>query len=130
MQRSMLKGKVHGATVTDARVEYEGSITIDAALMEAADMVPYEHVHVWSLTTGERIETYAIPGEAGSGKICINGAAAHRIKKGESVIITTFTWLEEKEAERHSPRIVFVDKRNSVRRPESQPAFRPKLASR
>lgn len=111
----MLKGKIHGAVVTDANVEYEGSITIDAALMKAARILTHEQVQVWSLTSGARLATYAIPGAAGSGEICINGAAAHRIKKGEVVIIASFAWMDEKEAMQHEPHIVFVDSRNRIR---------------
>ena len=124
MQRNMLKGKIHGATVTEANVAYEGSITIDADLMEASDVVPHEQVCVWSLTSGERLETYAIPGKAGSGEVCINGAAAHKIKKGEVVIIATFAWLEETEIKRHLPRVVFVDGRNRVKGSSPRPQVR------
>jgi aspartate 1-decarboxylase len=113
----MLGGKIHQATITDADVQYEGSITIDSLLMEAAGIVSYEQVSVWSLTTGERLETYAIPGGAGSGEVCMNGAAAHRIKKGEVVIIANFIWLDEKEVRSHVPRVVFVDGRNRIRKP-------------
>ena len=124
MQRNMLKGKIHGATVTDANVAYEGSITIDADLMEASDVVPHEQVCVWSLTSGERLETYAIPGKPGSGEICINGAAAHRIKKGEVVIIATFAWMEEAELRGHLPRVVFVDQGNRLKGPSRRPRAR------
>jgi aspartate 1-decarboxylase len=111
----MLKGKIHGAVVTDANVEYEGSITIDPALMKAARILTHEQVQVWSLTSGARLTTYAIPGAPGAGEICINGAAAHRIKKGEVVIIATFAWMDEKEAIEHEPSVVFVDGRNRIR---------------
>jgi aspartate 1-decarboxylase len=111
----MLKGKIHGGVVTDANVEYEGSITIDAALMKAARILTHEQVQVWSLTSGARLVTYAIPGTAGAGEICINGAAAHRIKKDEVVIIASFAWMDEKEAVQHRPSIVFVDGRNRIR---------------
>ena len=130
MQRCMLKGKIHGATVTEAQVKYPGSITIDAALMEAADIVPHEQVHIWSLTSGERLDTYAIPGEAGSGEICMNGAAAHRIKKGETIIIAAFAWMDEEEVREHMPRIVFVDGRNRISDPAERSEKRRKLASR
>ncbi len=111
-----LKGKIHGAKVTDASVEYEGSLTVDPNLMEAAHIVPYEKVFVWSLTSGERLETYAIPGKAGLGEICTNGAAALRIKKGEKVIIAVFAWMDEKEEKNHRPHIVFVDECNRISR--------------
>ena len=116
MNTCMLKGKIHGARVTDARVEYEGSLTIDPNLMEAARIIPHEKVAVWSLTTGERLETYAIPGQAGQGEICANGAAALRIKKGEKIIIAVFAWMDADEARNHQPRIVFVDERNRISR--------------
>jgi aspartate 1-decarboxylase len=115
VQTCMLKGKIHGGVVTDANVEYEGSITIDAALMKAARILTHEQVQVWSLTSGARLATYAIPGAAGSGEICINGAAAHRIKKGEVVIIATFAWMDDKEAVKYEPAVVFVDSRNRIR---------------
>lgn len=120
MQNCMLKGKIHGAVVTEANVEYEGSITIDQALMQAAGILTHEQVQVWSVTTGERLATYAIPGAPGAGDICINGAAAHRIKKDEVVIIAAFAWMDEKEAVKHEPRVVFVDGGNRIseRRPE------------
>jgi aspartate 1-decarboxylase len=126
----MLRGKIHRATVTDAQVEYEGSITIDAQLMEAAGIVSYEQVSVWSLTSGERLDTYAIPGKPGGGEICMNGAAAHRIKKGENVIIASFVRLDEKEIRGYSPRVVFVDERNRIQKPLGGKAPTPKSASR
>ncbi|NIO09755.1 MAG: aspartate 1-decarboxylase [Deltaproteobacteria bacterium] len=116
MYTCMLKGKIHGATVTDASVEYEGSLTIDPDLMAAANIVAYEKVAVWSLTSGERLETYAIPGEAGSGEICANGAAALRIKRGEKVIIAAFVWLDDCESPQHQPHRVFVDEHNHISR--------------
>ena len=129
MQRFMLKGKLHRATVTDANVEYEGSITIDAALMGAADIVPYEQVHVWSLTSGGRLDTYAIPGKARSGEVCINGAAAHWIKKGEIVIIAAFAWMDEREVRVHSPSIVFVDEHNRIRDEAGKLKAKPRRVS-
>lgn len=129
MQRCMLKGKIHHIRITDANVAYEGSITIDAALMSAADIRPYEQVHVWSLDSGERLETYAIPGEAGSGQACMNGAAAHRIKQGETVIIASFAWMDEKEIAAHLPSVVFVDEKNRIRNDASRLRARPRLVS-
>ncbi len=111
-----LKGKIHGAKVTDASVEYEGSLTIDPNLMEAAHIAPYEKVSIWSLTSGERLETYAIPGKAGLEEICTNGAAALRIKKGEKIIIAVFAWMDEKEEKNHLPYVVFVDECNRISR--------------
>jgi aspartate 1-decarboxylase len=126
----MLKGKIHRAKVTDANVEYEGSISIDSALMEAADILPYESVQVWSVTTGERLDTYVITASARSGHVCINGAAAHRIKKGETVIIASFAWMDEEEIARHAPRIVFVDDANRIRPTEAGATPAPRRASR
>jgi aspartate 1-decarboxylase len=97
--------------------------------MEEADICPYEQVQVWSLSTGERLDTYAIPGKGGSGEVCMNGAAAHRIKRGEVVIIASFAWMDEKELEKHSPCLVFVGGNNRVR--DSMRGFKakPKAAS-
>ncbi|MEN8161280.1 MAG: aspartate 1-decarboxylase, partial [Myxococcota bacterium] len=90
MIRTLLKSKIHRATVTEANLEYEGSVTIDTDLMEAGDLVPYEQVQIYDCTNGSRLTTYAIPGEAGSGEICINGAAAHLVKPGDIVIIASY----------------------------------------
>ena len=114
MNVCLLKGKIHGAKVTDGNVAYEGSVTIDEALMEAAGIVPFEKVNVWSLSTGERLETYAIAGQAGQGEICMNGAAALRIKSGERIIIAAFAWFEEKEARSHQPARVYVNENNVI----------------
>ena len=116
MNTCMLKGKIHGAKVTDASVEYEGSLTIDPNLMEAAGILPHEKVAIWSLTSGERLETYAIPGQPGLGEICANGAAALRIKKGEKIIIAVFAWMDADEARSHRHHIVFVDECNRILR--------------
>lgn len=114
MQRKMLKGKIHRATITEANLHYEGSITIDADLMEAADLIEYEQVDVWNITNGNRFSTYAMAGKRGSGTICINGAAAHKARAGEMVIIASFGWMSEEEAARHKPRVVLVDESNRV----------------
>lgn len=114
MQRNMLKSKIHRAFVTDADIGYEGSITIDRALMEAADLVPYEEVHVWDITNGSRITTYVIEGEHCSGTIAINGAAAHLMKRGDRVIIGSFVTCDEDEIQDHVARKVFVDDENHV----------------
>lgn len=113
--RRMLKSKIHRATVTDADIHYEGSITIDRHLMELADLVTYEQVHVWDLDNGSRLETYVIEGAPGSGEICMNGAAARLIHKGDRVIIASFIDAPDSIASDYHPRIVFVDERN---RPE------------
>jgi aspartate 1-decarboxylase len=114
MQRKMLKGKIHRATITEANLHYQGSITVDADLMEAADLIEFEQVDVWNITNGNRFSTYTIRGERGSGTICINGAAAHKATEGEMVIIASFGWMEEDEAVRHEPRVVLVDEENRI----------------
>jgi aspartate 1-decarboxylase len=113
--RTMLKSKIHRATVTEANVEYEGSVTIDRELLRAADILPYEQVVIWDCTNGARLSTYAIEGEAGAGQICINGAAAHRVKPGDVVIIASFVQLDDAEARGWEARRVFVDGRNRMR---------------
>lgn len=110
--RTMLRGKIHRATVTGADLHYEGSATIDAELLAAADILPYERVDIWNVTNGERFSTYVIEGQPGSGVVCINGAAAHKANKGDLVIIAAFTDLEDAEARTWEPRCVFVDGRN------------------
>lgn len=114
MNRTYLHTKIHRATVTYADLNYEGSITIDQSLMEAADIRPYEMVHVWDVTNGERITTYAIPGKPASGVIGINGGAAHRVKLGDIVVIASFVELSPEEARAHHPRKVFVDSENKI----------------
>lgn len=110
--RTMLRGKIHRATVTGAELHYEGSVTIDAELLERADILPYERVDIWNVTNGERFSTYAIAGKRGSGVVCINGAAAHKARKGDIVIIAAFATVPENEARTWQPRCVFVDERN------------------
>ena len=112
MTRKLLRGKIHRATVTGADLHYEGSVTIDRDLMDDADFVTHEAVHIWNVTNGERFETYAIPGRRGSGVVCVNGAAAHKVRKGDLVIIAAFSWMDEKEARTWKPRVVFVDEEN------------------
>ncbi len=115
MIRTLMKSKIHRATVTEANIEYEGSVSIDTDLMEAADLLPYERVDIWDCTNGARLSTYAIPGEPGSGEICINGAAAHLVKPGDLVIIATFAQMDDEEARGFEARRVFVDERNRIR---------------
>lgn len=110
--RMMMKGKIHRARVTEADINYEGSITIDRRLMEAADILPYEKVHVLDVTNGARLETYAI--EGGPGEICVNGAAARLITKGDTVIILTYHWVPEEQARNYHPRKVFVNSNNEI----------------
>ncbi len=110
--RTVLKSKIHRARVTDANVDYEGSITIDRALMEAADILPYEMVHVLDVENGARIETYAIEGS--SGEICINGAAARLMNKGDTVIILSYSTIPEEEAGATPPKLVYVNSKNAI----------------
>jgi aspartate 1-decarboxylase len=112
--RTMLKSKIHRAKVTDVNVAYEGSITIDKTLMEAADMIPYERVEVLNVNNGARFSTYCIEGVAGSGQICINGAAARLAAKDDIVIILTYHDLPEEEARSASPSLVYVDSKNRI----------------
>jgi aspartate 1-decarboxylase len=118
----MLKSKIHRATVTEARVDYVGSITIDADLMELADIVPYEKVLVADCENGERLETYAIAGAPGSGVVCMNGAAARLVEKGDKVIIMTFSDYDDAESRLHRPLAVFVDDGNKPVTPSLDPA--------
>jgi aspartate 1-decarboxylase len=115
MRRVMFKSKIHRATVTEADLDYEGSVTIDASLMEAADILSQERVDVWNVTRGTRLQTYAMAGQPGSGVICINGAAAHLVKPGDLVIIATFADFDEAEARSHKPRVVLVDEKNRIK---------------
>ena len=114
MRRILFKSKIHRATVTQADLDYEGSVTIDSQLLRAADILPYEKVAVWNVTRGTRLETYALEGEAGSGVICINGAAAHLNKPGDLVILATFAEVEQHEAVHWKPTVVFVDEHNRI----------------
>jgi aspartate 1-decarboxylase len=111
----MLKSKIHRATVTHADVDYEGSLTLDALLLQAADILPYEEVHVWNVTRGTRLRTYAMVGEAGSGIVCVNGAAAHLAHPGDLVIVATFAPMDDAAAQHHRPIVVLVDELNRVR---------------
>jgi len=115
MMRKMLKSKIHRATVTEANVEYEGSVTIDAELLRAADILPYEEVDIWNCTHGSRLSTYAIEGQPGSGEICVNGAAAHRVKPGDVVIIASWAHVDDVEARGWQAIRVFVDAANRIR---------------
>ena len=112
MIRKLLHGKIHGATVTATAVDYEGSIGIDADLLRAAGILPYESVHVWNVSNGERFETYAIVNPAGSGEVVVNGAAAHKTRVGDKVIVAAFAWLTDKDISGHKAKIVLVDGAN------------------
>ena len=118
VQRTLLKSKIHRATVTAADLDYEGSITVDQDLLEAADIRENEQVHVYNVSNGERLVTYAIEGEPGSGQVQINGAAAHKAKPGDLVIIASYAQYTEVEAARARPRVVRVDATNRIVRPE------------
>lgn len=111
----MLKSKIHRAKVTHADVHYEGSLTLDPALLDAADIVPFEEVHVWNVTRGTRFRTYAMLGEAGSNVVCANGAAALLVEPGDLVIIASFTSVEDAELPHFKPKLVFVDEDNRIK---------------
>ena len=115
MIRTLLKSKIHRATVTEANIEYEGSVTIDRDLMDAADMLPYEKVDIWNCTNGNRLSTYVIEGERGGRQICVNGAAAHLMKPGDLVIIASWADLPDAEARDFEAKRVFVDHENGIR---------------
>ena len=117
MWRVMLKSKIHRATITEANLAYEGSLTIDADLMAGADILPYEMVHIYNISNGERFQTYAIEGEAGSGVICLNGAAARRGAVGDLIIVTTYSNYTAEELSRHTPKVVLVDAHNRPKKP-------------
>jgi aspartate 1-decarboxylase len=120
MKRKMLKSKIHRATVTGADLEYEGSITIDPELMKAADILPYEAVDIWNVTYGTRFQTYVIAGQPGSGVICINGAAARLVSRGDKVIIASWLEIEDQQAAAYEPKLVFVDERNVATEQQSE----------
>jgi len=110
----MLKSKIHRARVTDGNIAYEGSITIDKNLMDAADIVPFEQVHILNINNGARFHTYAIEGKPGEGEICLNGAAARLVAKGDIVIILTYHELEEEQCQGYQPRLIYVDAQNKI----------------
>lgn len=120
MQRIMLKSKIHRATVTGANLHYEGSVAIDEDLMETSGILPFEKVEIYNVTNGNRFSTYAITAGRGSGTVSVNGAAAHLAEAGDIVIIASYSVLTEQEAQRHSPVLVYVDEKNSVKRVGSQ----------
>jgi len=120
MTRTMLGGKIHRATVTAADLHYEGSLTVDQDLLEAADMLVGEAVDVWDISNGARLRTYTISGPRGSGVVCVNGAAAHLVRVGDLIIVAAFVVLDDAAARAWQPRVVFVDAANRIteRRPE------------
>jgi aspartate 1-decarboxylase len=114
MFRKLLKSKIHRATITRSDLNYEGSIAVDEDLLEAADIQAFEAVHIWNVTNGSRLQTYAIPVRRGTGEICLNGAAARLAQAGDVIIIASFAWTDEKEAANSSPKLVFVDGKNRI----------------
>jgi aspartate 1-decarboxylase len=125
----MLKSKIHRATITGADLEYEGSITIDRDLMDAADILSYEKVAIWDVTNGSRLETYAIEGERGSGVICLNGAAARLVAPKDLIIIASFVNMDNAAAVKHEPKLVFVDEKNRMLPTRKEEAGQAKLKS-
>lgn len=114
MHRIMLVSKIHRAVVQDVNLQYEGSITIDETILTAADILPYQQVQVYNLSTGARFETYALAGETGSGKIIVNGAAARLVHPGDLLIIAAYALIEETRAADHKPKIVLLDQQNQI----------------
>ncbi len=114
MLRVVYKSKIHRATVTESNLTYSGSITIDSRLLEAADILPNERVQIVNLHNGTRVETYVVPGRRGSGRICMNGAAAHWAERGDKVIIISYCMLDTKDVLRHRPKVVRVNDRNQI----------------
>jgi len=114
MFRILCKSKIHRATVTDANLNYEGSLTLDPILMEAAGLVPFEQVHVLNLNNGARFETYLIEGERGSGTVCVNGAAARLVQVGDPIIVLAYALVPEEELLQFEARVVFVDEKNEI----------------
>jgi len=112
--RFMLKSKIHRATVTDSDLHHEGSLTLDEALMKAADIFPFEHVHVYNITNGHRFETYVMRGEKGSGIICVNGAAAHLARQGDLIIIASYGLMDGRKLKSYKTKLVFMDGNNRV----------------
>jgi aspartate 1-decarboxylase len=120
--RTLMKSKLHRATVTDANLEYMGSLTLDPELMEAADIWPHERVQVVDCDNGARLETYVIEGDRGSGDVCLNGAAARLVAPGDTVIIISYATFDEAEAEAHEPLVVFCDEENRPLQGSPEPA--------
>lgn len=120
MRRTMLGGKIHRATVTGADIAYEGSVTVDADLLDAAGILEHEAVWIWDVTNGARVQTYALTGQRGSGVVCVNGAAAHLVDVGDLVIVANLVEVEDAECRGWTPNVVFVDEHNRIRelRPE------------
>jgi aspartate 1-decarboxylase len=115
MKREMLRAKIHRITATETEVQYEGSLTLDADLMDAADMVRYERVEVYDVDNGNRFATYLIEGRRGSGDCCVNGAAARLVEVGDKLIVAAYAALDEAEVREHRPIVVLVDEQNRIR---------------
>jgi len=129
VRRTLLFGKVHRVTITDANVNYEGSLTLDRDLMDAAGMLPYEQVQVWDVDNGARLTTYLIEGVRGSGEVVVNGAAARLVAPGDKVIVATYAEMDEAEAAAHQPRVVLVDAANRpITHPQAAPRHAPHAA--
>lgn len=123
MNRFMMKSKIHRATVTEANLQYMGSITIDSDLMKAADLLANEKVQIVNNHNGARFETYVITGPAGSGVICLNGAAARLVQPGDEVIIISYAMMSNEEARSYQPAVVFVDEKNRIKNISEETAF-------
>mgnify|MGYP000848692222 FL=1 len=123
-----MTSKIHRATVTRADLDYVGSITVDAELLQAADLLPGERVDICDCTNGNRLSTYVIPGERGAGEICVNGAAAHLVAPGDLVILIAYSQMSDAEARTYAPRVVFVDERNRVVERGAEPGRAPEGA--
>jgi aspartate 1-decarboxylase len=115
MRRIMMKAKIQRLTVTESNLDYEGSLTLDEGLMEAAGMLPFEQVHVYNISNGERFVTYLIKGERDSGKVIVNGAAAHKAKAGDKLIVASYAMLDEEEIDFFTPKILIVDQKNKIK---------------
>lgn len=129
MRRTVFKSKIHRATVTDANLDYEGSISVDEDLLDAADILPHEQVHVWDVSNGTRLITYALAAPRGSGTVTVNGAGAHLIKPGDLVIIATFTAMTTKRARRYEPTVVLVGPGNRIKEEDADPDAGEAVAS-
>lgn len=130
MNRMLLKSKIHRATVTDASLHYEGSVTLDPLLMEATDIVEWEQVDIYNINNGNRLTTYAISGERGSGIVCLNGAAARLVQIGDLVIICSYAPYSDEERQQHVPRIVLVDDHNRITQSRKAQSGRTDLGER
>ena len=122
MHRTLLKSKIHRAMVTEADLEYEGSVTVDRDLMDAADFFHYEQVHIFNVTNGNRFVTYVIEGKRGDREICVNGAAAHLAREGDCLIIASFSSYDEGECKTHLPKLVYVNKENKITTMKLEPS--------